>query len=286
MTHLLSSPCRAPGCPEVVPGGGYCAAHRRAVNQAANLTRSPDDIRVYATATWRRLRTLMLQREPLCVECSEAAELVDHIVPIADGGAAYDEANLQTMCHRCHNRKRQAEGQQRTLPTPEQSRCTLICGSPGAPKVAYITANKGSDDIMLDAALLHRCITGKPAPPRGTPEPITALVQAMLRAAIAKAAAPNDIAAHIWITSDAASRAARTHLAYAAGSARIIVLLPSKAQCLAKLQADAAEAIGARREPQAIAIGALQSLVNNWFYDYEAGGEHAILGETDCAGLH
>ena len=34
---------------------------------------------------------------------------VDHIVPIADGGAPLDQANLQSLCHECHSRKTIAE---------------------------------------------------------------------------------------------------------------------------------------------------------------------------------
>ena len=36
-------------------------------------------------------------------------ELVDHIIPIAEGGALYDLENLQSLCAACHNKKH-AEG--------------------------------------------------------------------------------------------------------------------------------------------------------------------------------
>lgn len=60
--------------------------------------------------TWRKVRASYLLRHPLCVVCGragrtvEAAE-VDHIVPIANGGARLDERNLQALCHSCHSRK-------------------------------------------------------------------------------------------------------------------------------------------------------------------------------------
>ncbi|HSX11537.1 MAG TPA: HNH endonuclease signature motif containing protein [Chlamydiales bacterium] len=52
--------------------------------------------------------------EPLCRKCKErgvitAGTLVDHIVAIRDGGAEWDEDNLQTLCDRCHQVKRQVE---------------------------------------------------------------------------------------------------------------------------------------------------------------------------------
>jgi 5-methylcytosine-specific restriction enzyme A len=31
--------------------------------------------------------------------------VVDHVVPLKDGGARFDRANLQPLCVSCHNRK-------------------------------------------------------------------------------------------------------------------------------------------------------------------------------------
>ena len=61
-------------------------------------------------ARWVKLRRLHLQGEPLCRRCAAqgrvtAADLVDHIVPIAEGGAVLDEDNLQSLCRRCHDAK-------------------------------------------------------------------------------------------------------------------------------------------------------------------------------------
>ena len=58
---------------------------------------------------WRRLRAAILAREPLCRTCGRPADEVDHIVPLAQGGAAYDEANLQPICIECHGSKTAAE---------------------------------------------------------------------------------------------------------------------------------------------------------------------------------
>ena len=33
------------------------------------------------------------------------AQMVDHVRPINEGGAALDLENLQSLCHACHNRK-------------------------------------------------------------------------------------------------------------------------------------------------------------------------------------
>ena len=59
----------------------------------------------YQTTTWRRLRKMFIERNPLCVECEAVGQVVDHIVPIKQGGDPLAWDNLQTMCHRCHNIK-------------------------------------------------------------------------------------------------------------------------------------------------------------------------------------
>ena len=58
---------------------------------------------------WRRLRTMHLNREPMCRHCAQrgivqAATMVDHIVPLNDGGTHAPD-NLQSLCRACHNEK-------------------------------------------------------------------------------------------------------------------------------------------------------------------------------------
>ena len=60
-------------------------------------------------ATWRRKRASFLRRYPLCVRCegsnrTEAATVVDHIIPLHDGGT-HDVENLQPLCRDCHAAK-------------------------------------------------------------------------------------------------------------------------------------------------------------------------------------
>ena len=56
---------------------------------------------------WARARRAALERDGWrCQDCGKAGFLeVDHIRPLADGGAAFDVANLQTLCRDCHFRK-------------------------------------------------------------------------------------------------------------------------------------------------------------------------------------
>lgn len=71
--------------------------------------------RAYDVAAWRRVRTARLARHrrahgDWCPgwgrEPHPAADLtVDHIVPIAEGGAMYDAGNLAVLCRSCNGRK-------------------------------------------------------------------------------------------------------------------------------------------------------------------------------------
>ena len=68
--------------------------HRAKAKDAAGIQRD---------ATYRA-------RHPLCEECERngrvaLAQVVDHIIEIADGGDPVDPSNLQSLCHACHNRK-------------------------------------------------------------------------------------------------------------------------------------------------------------------------------------
>ena len=61
-------------------------------------------------ARWRRYRRWYLARHPLCEHCKAigritVAKVADHIVPLRQGGAHCSQANTQSLCQACHNRK-------------------------------------------------------------------------------------------------------------------------------------------------------------------------------------
>ena len=65
---------------------------------------------LHSRKRWRLVRSALLDRHPLCRRCEAdgrtvAATDVDHVVPLAEGGAPYDEGNLQPLCFACHVRK-------------------------------------------------------------------------------------------------------------------------------------------------------------------------------------
>lgn len=64
---------------------------------------------------WRKAREAYLAEHPFCEHCleesrHEAAEMVDHIVPLSMNGERLSEANFQALCHSCHAKKTAAEG--------------------------------------------------------------------------------------------------------------------------------------------------------------------------------
>ena len=105
------SACRRPGCPGLVRNGvcSRCGPLSAASAAAHDAKRGTAAERGY-DARWSKVRLLHLSNEPLCRLCAAqgrvtAADLVDHILPIADGGAVLDEDNLQSLCRRCHDAK-------------------------------------------------------------------------------------------------------------------------------------------------------------------------------------
>ena len=69
---------------------------------------------------WRAVRLKVLDRDGwACVKCGKAGRLdVDHRIPLEDGGAVYDESNLQSLCSDCHFSKSQEE--RKGKPTPPE----------------------------------------------------------------------------------------------------------------------------------------------------------------------
>lgn len=62
----------------------------------------------YASATWRRVRLIVLARDKwVCrirvAGCTNTATTVDHIVPLDQGGAWYDTRNLRAACVHCNS---------------------------------------------------------------------------------------------------------------------------------------------------------------------------------------
>jgi len=58
-------------------------------------------------SSWKKVRKLKLNRDPLCEQCAKdgvtkAANVVHHIKPLGEGGKRLDENNLMSLCRNCH----------------------------------------------------------------------------------------------------------------------------------------------------------------------------------------
>ena len=110
-------PCRMAGCRNRCEDGKqYCPEHQLVVERARRKRLEGDECaEFYQTREWRMLRKEVLTAEPLCRICREhgrltPATIVDHIMPIRQGGDKMDRSNLQPLCARCHERKSIEEG--------------------------------------------------------------------------------------------------------------------------------------------------------------------------------
>ena len=67
--------------------------------------------------TWEAFRQKILKRDNwTCRRCQRYGNEVDHIIPLADGGAALDADNVQVLCTGCHIRKTRAENSRPEIP--------------------------------------------------------------------------------------------------------------------------------------------------------------------------
>jgi 5-methylcytosine-specific restriction protein A len=115
MPRKPKRPCAYPGCPKLT-GGQYCEEHKKLTDKQYNLyERDKTSQRFYQSTEWKMVKKRHLAIEPLCRECKKngkltKAAMVDHILPIKQGGAALDDNNLQSLCWSCHSRKSVKEG--------------------------------------------------------------------------------------------------------------------------------------------------------------------------------
>lgn len=103
-------PCAYPGCPQLVtPPVRRCPPHLSTQHRSQDARRESSTARGYKTAAWKKLRQLVLARDPMCRHCGRASSSdVDHRLPKELGGIDSME-NLQGLCHSCHSRKTMQE---------------------------------------------------------------------------------------------------------------------------------------------------------------------------------
>lgn len=115
MPRKPKKPCAYPGCPELVDGY-YCEEHKKLTDKLYNrYARDDFSKNFYNSMAWRLARKRQLSVHPFCEECLKngkavKATMVDHIIPIKQGGDKFEPSNLQSLCFSCHSRKSVEEG--------------------------------------------------------------------------------------------------------------------------------------------------------------------------------
>lgn len=84
------------------------------VKQYTPHERSVDNSKFYNSRVWRKTRALWLEKQPMCKHCERnglttAANVVDHILPISQGGDKLNDRNFQSLCKKCHDKKSASE---------------------------------------------------------------------------------------------------------------------------------------------------------------------------------
>ena len=105
-------PCLHHGCPNYIdrPNASRCAEHQAKYER--NRQRAPSST-VTWRAKWKRIRAIYIEkhRRPdgtwLCAIChrpiSSIGDVqVDHVKPVAEGGAPFDESNFRLAHARCN----------------------------------------------------------------------------------------------------------------------------------------------------------------------------------------
>lgn len=119
MPHMPKTPCKHPGCPELVPyGEKYCDKHKslHPVKKRDFSGRLQGEDRKSAAKRgydrrWQKARIAWLNSHPLCEECLKRgkyvkATVVDHIEPHRGNyNLFWDRNNWQSLCKKCHDRK-------------------------------------------------------------------------------------------------------------------------------------------------------------------------------------
>lgn len=106
-------PCAARAASASIYCGQHKAEHTHAKDREYKAA-SPERRALYNSKAWRIVRVMVLARDPICRICGQQPSTdVDHVTPLADGGAPLDMANLQGACHEDHSRKTREEIERR-----------------------------------------------------------------------------------------------------------------------------------------------------------------------------
>lgn len=275
MPTRANTPCRAPGCPTLVPRG-YCPAHtnldpRAERQRALDARRGSSSARGYG-GRWRRLREAVLNRDPFCrlrTKCKGSPSTeVDHIIAKRNGGTDH-ESNLQGVCKACHSHKTAHEVG--FVPTEHgyTTPVVVVCGPPGAGKSSFVLERARWGELVVDYDALMHAMSGLPSHERpANLRPFVEAARDSVLALIGIVECPR-----AWVIATGATRAARNMLRMRFKRAvTVVVLETSPTECWRRVKDDPergnAEAAG------------LRDSVDSWWRKYERDERDDIVHPT------
>ena len=258
MSRKQQTPCRYPGCVNLSEGR-FCEKHTKQERRVETAGRR-GHIKIYSSARWRKLRMFQLRRHPLCNVCGGAAGTVDHIIPIEQGGDAWDMDNLQTICFQCHQEKRAKEAQMAAKGQSyddTSSNVFLVYGPPAGGKATYVRGKASYGDVILSLDRMFVSLTGLPKYEK--PDAILPYAQVAYDAVMALLCKTTHGLGSAWVMGSYPKKDFRESIARYLG-ADIVLCSASPDECKRRIRKD---------DSRVIRASAWDLLIDKWFVNYE-----------------
>lgn len=106
--HRAPTPCTHAGCGNLAEHHGRCGEHPHPHRWGQ---RPRERERYGLTSQQRRNLWASIRRRDhhRCYQCGQPGTQIDHVMPLAEGGARADPTNLAVICGPCHQRKNATE---------------------------------------------------------------------------------------------------------------------------------------------------------------------------------
>nr|BDD47921.1 HNH nuclease [Campylobacterota bacterium] len=222
--------------------------------------RNQDSRKFYSSSQWKKVRDVAIKSEPICRMCKRTpAQMVDHIIPILNGGCKLCLDNLQPLCNYCHGHKTKTESNLHRpywMPTPLIP-VTIVCGPPGSGKTTYCEKNMSDNDLIVDLDYIRVEIIGRDMYQWDSTEQLDAalLKRNYMLANLAKRGIEHR---HAWLILSAPKKETREWWADRL-KAKVIVLDTTMRECANRIKADYR-----RKGKEEYFI----NLARSWFSDY------------------